>query len=295
MTNRVIHGMAVNQHVRVFGVDCRELVERSRLQHDLYPTSLAALGRVEAVACMMGAMLKNENEKIVIHINGGGPLGTVNVQIKGNGDVKGFVGDNTIYLKYTSNNKLAVGLAVGNNGTLTVTRDMGLKENFSGQVRLVSGEIGDDFAMYFNVSEQLPSAVSVGVLVDVDESCKAAGGLIFQMMPDATEEDIVKVENVVNTMRPISALLDEGKSIDEILMSCFDDCEILGEKQVQWHCDCSKDRFRAGISTLAAEDIVEMIEQDHGCEVKCEYCNTKYTFTEDELKSILEFKNSCLK
>ena len=181
MENRLIRGIALNDSVRLFGIDCTKLVEDSRKQHDLWPTSCAALGRIEAVACMMASMLKDDNEKITININGNGPIGTCLVVAGGNGDVKGFVGDNQIYLKYNDSNKLAVGIAVGKDGFLDVTRYTNLKDNFNSKVRLISGEIGDDFSYYFNVSEQTPSVVSVGVLVDPDYSVHCAGGLIIQL------------------------------------------------------------------------------------------------------------------
>lgn len=295
MKDILVKGLALNGHARLYAVKTTKLCEDARLQHDLWPTSLATLGRIMSIGAIMGAMLKNDEEKIVIQINGHGPIGTCMVECKGNGDVKGFVGDNEIYLKYNDTNKLAVGMAVGKDGYLKITKDMGLKNNFTGQVELQSGEIGDDFAYYFTVSEQTPSVVSVGVLVDTDNSCKSAGGLLIQLMPDATEDDIVTIENAIKGLKPISTLIDEGNTPKMILKSLFDDVEILEEKEVRWHCDCSKDRFKAALTTLKEEDLLEMINEDHGCEVKCEYCNTLYQFTEEELKFILEFKKSCLK
>lgn len=295
MENKLIKALALNDHVRIYGVDCTKLVEDTRLQHDLWPTSCAALGRIEAVACMMASMLKNDDEKITININGNGPIGTCLVVASKNGDVKGFVGNNEICMQYNDSGKLAVGLAVGTDGYLSVTRNLGLKENFIGKVKLVSGEIGDDFAYYFSVSEQTPSIVSVGVLVDSDNSVKCAGGLLIQLMPDASEADIEACEALVKTLKPISNLLDSGLTIEQIVRSLFNDVEIVEESFVRWHCDCSKERFMAGISTLHEDEIQAMIAEDHGCEVKCEYCNKIYQFSEEELKSILEFKRSCLR
>lgn len=295
MENKLIKALALNDHVRIYGVDCTKLVEDTRLQHDLWPTSCATLGRIEAVACMMASMLKNGDEKITININGNGPIGTCLVVASKNGDVKGFVGNNEICMQYNDSGKLAVGLAVGTDGYLSVTRNLGLKENFTGKVKLVSGEIGDDFAYYFSVSEQTPSIVSVGVLVDSDNSVKCAGGLLIQLMPDASEADIEACEALVKTLKPISNLLDSGLTIEQIVRSLFNDVEIVEESFVRWHCDCSKERFMAGISTLHEDEIQAMIAEDHGCEVKCEYCNKIYQFSEEELKSILEFKRSCLR
>ncbi|MFV0480333.1 MAG: Hsp33 family molecular chaperone HslO [Anaerorhabdus sp.] len=293
MTDYLVKGIALNQKVRLVVVKTTDLCQRARMQHDLMPTSLAALGRVMSVGAMMATNLKGEDEKIGIQINGNGPLGTCMVECKANGDVKGFVGNNEIYLKYNDSGKLAVGLAVGNEGFLQVTKHMGMKTNFSSKVALQSGEIGDDFSYYFTVSEQTPSVVSVGVLVDTDTTCLAAGGILIQLLPGAEEEDIQKVEAVVSKMEPISSLINQGKSPQEILLSLFDDAQVLSESEVQWSCDCSKDRFKAALSTLHHEEIADMIKEDHGCEVKCEYCNTRYQFTEEELQFILEFKEAC--
>lgn len=293
MKDSLVKAIALNGKVRIYAVRSTDLCEKARLQHDLWPTSQAALGRIMSIGSIMAGMLKNEDEKIVIQINGNGPIGTCMVECRANGDVKGFVGDNEIYLKYNDNNKLAVGLAVGHEGYLKVTKYTGLKNNFTGQVALQSGEIGDDFAYYFSVSEQTPSAVSVGVLVNTDYSCKAAGGLLIQILPDATEENIQFVEKVVASLKPVSSLIDEGLSPEQIIKMYFEDAEILEESPIQWNCDCSKDRFKAALTTIAQKDLMEMIEEDHGCEIKCEYCNKAYSFDEEELKFILEFKKSC--
>lgn len=293
MKDILVKAIALNGKVRMYANRTTALCEQARLQHDLWPTSQAALGRIMSIGSMMAGMLKNEDDKITIQINGNGPIGTCMVECKQNGDVKGFVGDNEIYLKYNDNNKLAVGLAVGTDGYLKVTRSLGMKVDFTGQVALQTGEIGDDFAYYFTVSEQTPSAVSVGVLVDTDYSCLAAGGLLIQIMPDATEEDVAKVEEAVATLEPISTMIKNGHTPQDIVMRLFDDVEILEESPIQWHCDCNKDRFKGALTTLKSSDLEEMIEEDHGCQVKCEYCNKTYDFSEDELKSILEFRKSC--
>ncbi|MCF0109816.1 MAG: Hsp33 family molecular chaperone HslO [Erysipelotrichaceae bacterium] len=293
MKDSLIKATALNGNVRIIAARTTELVEQSRKQHDLWPTSCAALGRIESMGAIMASMLKGEKERVIIQINGGGAIGTCMVEAHPNGDVRGFVGDPHIYLKYNDSNKLAVGLAVGNNGYLTVTKDLGLKDNFSGKVELRTGEIGDDFAYYFLISEQTPSVVSVGVLVDVDYSCKAAGGMIIQMMPDATEEDIVKVEEIVQKMEPISTYMDRGMAPGEVIKLLFEDAILYDPQDVQWHCGCDKERFRAALTTLKYEDIEDMIAQDHGCSVRCDFCNSTYTFDEDELKRILDFKRAC--
>ena len=290
--NKLVKAMALNNNVRIYGVNTTDLCNKARLSHNLFPTSLAALGRVATITGIMGMMQKGEKDRIISQINGGGAIGTIMVEAKSNGDIRGFVGDNEIYLKYNDSNKLAVGLAVGTNGYLKVTKDIGMKENFSGQVNLQSGEIGDDFAYYFMVSEQTPSVVSLGVLVDVDYSCKAAGGLLIQLMPNATEEDIVKVEELLKTLKPVSELIEKENDINKIVLSLFDDVEILEETSLNWKCSCSKEQFKAGLTTIALNDLEEML-LEKTCEVKCEYCNTKYVFDENDLNVIIDFKKSC--
>ena len=293
MKNKLVKALALNNHVRIYCLNSTELVQQARLTHNLFPTSLAALGRVMSVSAIMAMMQKNEKDRIITQINGGGAIGTIMVEAKSNGDIRGFVGDNEIYLKYNDSNKLAVGLAVGTNGYLKITKDFNLKDQFSGQVALQTGEIGDDFAYYFSVSEQTPSIVSCGVLVDTDYSCKTAGALLIQLMPDAIEEDIVKVEELLKTLKPISELLSINSNPKDIVKTLFDDVQLLEEVEVRWQCNCERERFKAGLMTLKIDDLEEMIKEDHQAEVKCEYCNSTYIFDEIELNEIVEMKKTC--
>ena len=293
MNDKLVYAITPNQHVRILACTTTQLCEAARRQHDLWPTSAAALGRMMSVTAILGAMLKSEKEKVTVQINGGGAIGTMMADANCKGQVRGFVGDPHQYLVYNDTNKLAVGLIVGTNGYLKVIKDMGLKDQFAGQVALQSGEISDDFAYYFTVSKQTPSAVSVGVLVDTDNSIKSAGAMIIQIMPDALEEDIVACEQALSTLRPVSELVAEGMSAEDLVRVVFPNAEILSEKPLGWYCDCSKDRFKAGLSTLDKKDLEEMLHEDHGCEVKCEYCNTVYQFDEHDLNVILGFKAAC--
>lgn len=293
MENKLVKAMALNDHIRIYCVNTTNLCNKERMVHDLWPTSLATLGRVSSVASIMAAMLKNKDERIVVQINGGGPIGTVMVEANENGHIRGFVGDPHIYLKYNESNKLAVGIAVGTEGYLKVTKDSNLKNNFTGQVALQSGEIGDDFAYYFTTSEQTPSVVSCGVLVDTDYSCKSAGALIIQLLPDANEEDIVTVEEVLKTLKPISTLIQEQEEPSLIIKSIFKDATIVETKEVTWSCDCQKERFKMGLLTLNINDLKEMAQDEDEIEVKCEYCNKTYTFDKKELNEMVEFKAQC--
>ena len=202
MKDTLIHAISANGHIRVLTCTSTQLAEQARKQHNLWPTSAAALGRVLTITAILGSMLKTEKEKVTVQINGGGPIGTIMADGWANGDVRGFVGDPEIYLKYNDTGKLAVGTAVGKDGYLKVIKRMNMKNDFTGQVALVSGEIGEDFAYYFTISEQTPSAVSLGVLVDTDNSVMASGGILIQMMPEATEDDIKLAEaTVANCVR----------------------------------------------------------------------------------------------
>lgn len=293
MEDKLVKAVACEGRIRILTCTTTELCEKARVSHDLWPTSAAALGRVLTVGCMLGSMLKTEDEKVTIQINGGGPIGTIMVDADAKGIVKGFVGDPHIHMTYNDTGKLAVGTAVGVNGTLKVIKDLSLKNDFTGTVALQTGEIGDDFAYYFTVSEQTPSALSVGVLVDTDNSVKAAGGILIQMMPNALEEDVALAEKVVSSLKPVSQLVSQGKTAMQLALDLFENTEILEERAIKFECDCSKDRFMGALSTLELSDLEEMIREDHGCEITCQFCSKQYHFSEEELKSIAEFKRSC--
>lgn len=284
-------GMARNGNVRIYAVTTTNLTEEARQRHDLWPTSTATLGRVMAVGLMMGAMLKGEKEKLNINIKGDGPIKNVMVAADSKGNVRGYVGDPHVMLSYNDTHKLAVGLAVGA-GHLQVVKDMGLKNEFVGTVDLVSGEIGEDFAYYFNVSEQTPSAVSVGVLVDTDNTVISAGGLIIQLMPGASEEDIVATEKALANLKPISELIKNGENEKTIIESLYDDAKILDERDVQFKCECSRERMMNGLATLQNSELLEMIVDNESVETVCNFCNEKYIFTVEDLKEIVDDKTA---
>ena len=293
MNDTIVRAVACNGKIRIVGCTTTRLCEVARQQHDLWPTSAAALGRVLTMTAMMGCMEKREDQKVTVQINGGGAIGTIMTEGWGNGHVRGFVSDPHQHLIYNDSGKLAVGLVVGTSGYLRVTRDLGLKDVFTSQVDLQSGEIGDDFAYYYTVSEQTPSAISLGVLVDPDNSVCAAGGLLIQIMPDACEEDIVMAEQVIAKLRPVSSMVLEGMNAQDLVRFCFEEVEILDEKPLQWYCNCSHERFYRSLCMLKASDILEVIEEDRGCEVVCEFCNQAYQYSEKELCSIVELQDVC--
>lgn len=289
MEDVLIKAMACEDRVRIFICSTTHLTEEARQRFDLWPTSAAALGRTLSVGSMMGSMLKSEQEQLTIIINGGGAIGTIMVDAYSDGHVRGFVSDPHIMLTYNDTGKLAVGLAVGTNGTLQVIKDLHMKENWKGTVALQSGEIGDDFAYYFTVSEQTPSAVSLGVLVDEAHPIIAAGGLIIQMMPDAKEEDIVKTEALLARLAPMSELIRTHDDLESIVLSLYDDVKILSKQPISFQCHCNKSIMKRVLTTLSKEERQAMIEEDHGCEITCNFCNERYRFSEAELRELEAF------
>lgn len=286
MKDYLVRGIVESKNCRVFACQTTNLLEKARVSHDLWPTASAALGRMMSVTLMMGAMNKN-HEKMTVVINGGGPIGTMMATTNSDGKIKGFVSEPHVHYTYNDSGKLAVGVAVGNQGTIQVIRDMGLKEPFVGTSPLQTGEIGDDFSYYFMVSDQTPSVVSVGVLVNDTNEILSSGGFIIQLLPDALEEDIEYIENKMKDFPPVSSLIHDGKTPEDILKMLFEDVEILDSQDLSFECDCSKDKMKEALISVGVKEIQAMIEEDHGCEMTCHFCNTHYSFDEDELKEIL--------
>lgn len=292
MKDEIVIAEALNGNVRIHAARTTAMVNEAQKAHKLYPTSCAVLGRVMSVTALMASDLKNPEEHVVVKINGGGPIGTIQVQADGAGHVRGYVDNPNVYLT-RADGHLDVGKGVGINGTLSVSRDMGLKEPFTGIVPLQSGEIGNDFAYYYAVSEQTPSVVAVGVLVNHnDMDVQAAGGMIIQLLPDASEEIIETVEAVSRTMKPMTEYMKQDLSVEEIIKTLFPDAVIMEHKPVEWHCDCSKDHFSEALSGLHAKDLQDMINEDHGAEIICHFCGKKYHFSEEELREILASKEN---
>lgn len=287
MKDYLVRGIVESKNCRVFACRTTNLLEYARASHDLWPTASAALGRMMSVTLMMGAMNKNK-EKMTVTINGGGPIGTMIASTNSDGKIKGFVSEPHVHYTYNDSGKLAVGVAVGNQGTIQVIRDMGLKEPFVGTSPLQTGEIGDDFAAYFNISEQTPSVVSVGVLVNDTNEILSSGGFIIQLLPDATEEDIEYIEDKLNGFPAVSYLINQGKTPEDILTMIFDDVTILDTQDLFFECDCSKERMKEALMTVGAKEIQDIIDEDHGCEMTCHFCNAHYSFNEEELKELLE-------
>lgn len=289
MKDYLIRGIDKLGRIRVFVANTTDMVEESRKIHNTSPTATAALGRSLTAGVLMGAMMKNEEDTLTFKINGNGPGGNILVVAKNNGTIKGEIMNPAVDLPSREDGKFDVGGLVGNDGTLTIIMDLGLKEPYVGMSKLVSGEIAEDLAHYYAYSEQQPSVVSLGVLVDKDISVKAAGGYIIQLLPGCTEEDIVLIENKLKEIKPVSTLIDEGLSPEDILNTIFEDFEmrVLDKKSVEYKCDCSKEKIDGVIKSLGKTEIKAMIEEDHGAEIMCHFCNTKYKFNEEQLNKIM--------
>lgn len=285
--NQLVKGMNEKQTIRYMAVVSSETVETARRLFNMAPTSCAALGRVLTMTHLLSAQLKDSDEQVVVKINGNGPAGTLMAVGHNNGDVKGFISDPSLYLTYNDTGKLAVGKIVGTEGYLSVSRESLNHDPFGSSVQLQTGEIGDDFAYYFALSEQVPSVVSLGVLVDLDGHVAAAGGLLIQMMPGHSEEDIQFVENAIKDLPSISTLVQQGFNAQQIIQTVDKHALLFEPMDVRYHCDCSHDKFYQALATLKKDDIKDLLEKDGQIEMCCSFCDRKYTFKEDELKELL--------
>lgn len=287
--DKIIRATAKDGMVRIIAGITTELVDEGAKLHDCTPVASAALGRLLTAGAIMGATLKNKKEVITLKINGGGEINGITVTAHSDGTVKGVIGNPYIERPLNNVGKLDVGGAIGTNGILYVIKDLGLKDPYIGQVPIQTGEIGDDLAFYYTVSEQTPSAVSLGVLVDTDLSIKAAGGFIVQMMPGADELLADVITYRLQEIPPISTLISEGKSIEEILEFIFDgmDLKILDSMNPEYKCDCSRGRIEKALISIGKETLQEIYDDNKTEEVVCHFCNKKYEFTHEEIGKLL--------
>ena len=288
MKDYIVRGIAANGTVRAFAVDTTETVAHAAKIHNTYPVVTAALGRLLSAGAMMGSMMKGEDDIITLTIKGDGPIGSITVTADSHGNVKGFPGNPAVDIPSKYPGKLDVSGAIGA-GTLTVVMDLGLAEPYNGMVELQTGEIGDDLAYYFTVSEQTPSAVGLGVMVDTDCSVRHSGGFIIQMMPDVLDETIEKVEANLAKISSVTDMMEQSMTPEDILKALLGDLdlEITDRSPVQFYCNCNKDRVAASLATIQTKDLQEIIDDGEDIEVKCYFCNTAYNFTVDELKGII--------
>ena len=289
MKDYMVRATAANAQIRAFACTTRETVETARASHNTSPVVTAALGRLLSAGAMMGSMLKGDDELITLQIKGDGPIGGLTVTADMNGHVKGYANVPDVILPANAQGKLDVGGAVGA-GVLSVIRDMGLKDPYVGQIELQTGEIAEDLTYYFAVSEQVPSVVGLGVLMNRDNTVRQAGGLIVQLMPFAEEEMISKLEENIKNLSSVTTMLDAGKTPEgmlEVLLSGMD-LEITDTLPVEFACNCSKDRVRKALISIGREELQSMIDDGETIEVNCHFCNKNYNFTVDELKQMIQ-------
>jgi len=285
--DRMLRGTALNGKVRAFAVRTTALVEELRQRHDTFPVVTAALGRTVSAAAMMGAMLKGD-ERLSIQVRGDGPIGLIAAESNAKGEVRGYVKNPHVEMTNIRPGKMDVAAAVGTTGQIDVIKDLGLKEPYRGSVPIISGELAEDFTYYFAVSEQTNSAVSLGVLVSPDYSVANAGGFIIQLLPGVTDEEITDIELALSKIPPITEMLEEGLELEDILKRVLPDVTIMEESEVYFSCDCSHERVERALISLGQGELQQMIEEDGQAEVSCHFCNEKYHFDEEQLKSVLE-------
>jgi len=288
--DRIVRAISSDGLVQASAICSRDLVERARQIHKLLPVGTAALGRALSGCSMMGNALKGQGASLTLQFKGGGPLGTVLAVSDPEGNVRGYVTNPQVDLPLRSDGKLDVGGAVGSEGTLTVIKDLHMKEPYVGTIDLLGGEIAEDIASYFVESEQIPTACGLGVLVDRDQSVKSAGGYLIQLMPGATEDTICKVEGGIMEAGPVSAILAEDDDPEHLLrrvMSDFD-LKILETTPVEYRCYCSRERVERALISLGAEELESILAEQGSCELNCQFCDEVYRFSREKLEALLD-------
>ncbi len=285
---KIIRAVAGDDFIKIAVIEARDIVERARQIHGLSPTASAALGRTLCATSLMGNMMKEADAAVTVRINGGGPIGSVLAVADCEGNVRGYVAEPATDLPLRSDGKLDVGGAVGRDGTLTVSKDIGLKEPYVGSVNLISGEIAEDFSAYYVESEQIPAACGLGVLVDTDCSIRAAGGFIVQLMPGAPDGLIEKLEDNIFFMDQLTTILDED-GVEEIMAQVLKGLEprILEESPVEYRCYCSRERVSEALRSVGAAALEEIAQQGSSTEVGCQFCDKVYVFSPDEIKGLI--------
>ena len=276
-----------DEFIKISVIEGRDIVETARQVHRLSPTACAALGRTLCAAAMMGDMMKEDKASVTVRIEGGGPIGCVVAVSDSGGNVRGYVDHPGCDLPLRADGKLDVGSAVGTNGLLVVSKDIGLKEPYIGSTQLVSGEIGDDFTRYYAESEQIPAAVGLGVLVDTDRTIRAAGGFIVQLMPGAPNGLIDKLEDNIFYMDALTTILAEDGP-EEVLAQVMKglDMHLVEQHAAQWRCPCSRERVAAALESIGAQALAEMASDGKGADVDCQFCGKQYAFSAEELEEM---------
>lgn len=290
MADRIVRAISTDGMVQAAAICSRDLTERARQIHKTLPVATAALGRTLAAASMMGNALKSDGASLTLQFKGGGPLGTVLAVSDNEGNVRGYVTNPHVDIPLRKDGKLDVGTAVGHEGTLTVIKDLHMKEPYVGTIDLLGGEIAEDVAGYFVESEQIPTACALGVLVDRDQSVKAAGGYLIQLMPGAAEDTIAKVEGGIMAAGAVSAILEKNDDPEAMLrtvMSDFD-LKILETCPVEYRCYCSRERVERALISLGREEQEQMLSEQGGCQLTCQFCDAVYEFTAEDIQRLLK-------
>lgn len=285
----IVRATAANHQLRIFAVTSRDLVEEARRIHDTSPVATAAVGRLLTAASMMGCMMKGEKDILTLQIQCGGPIGGLTVTADSKANVKGYVKEPCVILPPNAKGKLDVSSALGP-GFLNVIKDIGMKEPYNGQTHLVSGEIAEDLTYYFATSEQIPSSVGLGVLLDKENHVRQAGGFIIQVMPFAEEEVIATVEDTLKHMHSVTDLLEQGMTPEDMIRHLMGslDVEIMDRIPTQYACNCSKEKVSRAVASIGRNDLQEMIDDGETIEVNCQFCGSHYYFTTEELKKFLK-------
>ena len=291
MSDYLVRATAADAQVRAFAVTARDTVETARAAHDTSPVMTAALGRLLCAGAMMGSMMKGEADILTLQVQGDGPAGGLTVTADSRGRVKGYAVNPQVILPPNSQGKLDVGGAVGA-GSLRVIKDLGLKEPYVGQAQLQTGEIAEDLTYYFAASEQVPSSVGLGVLMEKNNTVKQAGGFIVQLMPFAEGNVIEKLEANLCRIHSVTKLLEDGNSPEQILGILLEgmDMEILSDMPVEFYCNCSRDRVAKALYSIGKKEMDEMIKDGEPIEVKCHFCNTAYQFSVEDLVQIRQLQ-----
>lgn len=284
MNDVIVKALAYNKSVRVYAVSTTNALNEIGKRLNYFPSALDAMGRVMSMGAMMGSMLKLE-ETITLKVEGDGPIGKIIVDADAHGNIRGYCDNPHCHFEY-NDYRLNAKQTIGTTGFISIIRDLKLKEPFVGSTPIISGEIAEDFAYYFHVSEQVPSAVGLGVLVDTENVAVASGGFIIQLLPNTPEEVILKLEDKLKKIPTVSEMLSSGYTPEDIVKNIAEDVEIIDTIDVNFRCNCSKERFARGIMSLGSDEITEMIAENKDIETTCHFCGNQYMFTVDELKEL---------
>jgi len=290
MSDILVRGSSVDGSIRVFVAVTTDIANKAQKIHNTYPTATAALGRTLTVASIMGALLKGEDESVTVQFRGNGPLGRMIAVTNEKSQVRGYVENPFVDLPLNKKGKLDVGGAVGK-GQLNIIRDLGLKEPYVGQVPIVTGEIAEDITYYYALSEQIPTAIGLGVLVDTDNSVINSGGFMLQLMPDADEDTAAKLEEKMKTLPSVTKMLSDGMTAEDILFFITDGFDMLMDNNAvipEYKCPCSVERMEKALISIGKKELEDLIEEQGEAELTCQFCDNKYKFSKEELLKLLE-------